>query len=97
MPDVPLLILLMYVVVAYISGHVIAHLAALALDNRVVRRWLPLPEQLLFEGASGWRAKLFPGYFTPLPADTRNRVLARAAKDGISDQKQDLFSTVTLA
>jgi hypothetical protein len=71
---------LFWIVLVYILGHLIANLASSILENRLLRKSLGSPEELLFHqhrGRKGW-GKVFPGYFTPLPKETAERVLAKA-------------------
>ncbi len=68
-----------WVVSAYILGHIVANLAGHLIEHGVVRHGLGAPDDILLQDPrrQGWR-RLFPGYFTPLPPETRSRVLKRA-------------------
>ena len=81
-----------WIVVAYITGHVIAQLSALLLEKRLVARYLCTPEQSLFDTKKGRYRRLFPGYFEPMSEEIRNLVLRRATKEaGIREPGRGLF------
>ncbi len=82
-----------WIIVAYIIGHIVANAAGFVLERKIVREVLRSPEEILFEAPrkGGW-AKIFPGFYDPLPAQTADRVL-RIAKEkaGISEAGRGLF------
>jgi hypothetical protein len=72
---------------AYFIGHLIAWPAAWLLELSLVRRVLGAPSQALFSEApsgplAGVTRRLFPDYFTPLNQEIRERVTAKAYKEG---------------
>jgi hypothetical protein len=77
-PSLPIGIVL--VIVSYVIGHIVANLAGFLIERRLVVRRLGRPTEILVCEAQlpGWAAMLFPGYGTPLPEPTRERVRARA-------------------
>lgn len=78
---------------AYVVGHAVAHLASVVLEHGLVRRVLRSPEEHLLatsRSSSRWRW-IFPGNFLPLPAETRARVLAKAAAAGAGSEPRALF------
>ncbi|MGH3044002.1 MAG: hypothetical protein ACRDM2_04680 [Gaiellaceae bacterium] len=76
---------LVWVVLAYVLGHVISALSAPVLEQRFAEGRLGPREEVLFglpEGKrKGLRYKLFPGYFHALPDEIREMVLERARKE----------------
>ena len=79
--------------VAYVAGHVIAHLSSWLLEHSFLRGALRSCEETLFEDKPKTRwAKLFPGYYKPFPKETRERVLEKAKKlAGIDKPSRGLF------
>jgi hypothetical protein len=78
---------------AYVMGHAIAHLASLALEKGLVRKVLGSPEKTLFDSSrtGGW-GRIFPGFYEPIPDETRRRVLERAKdRAGITSPGRGLF------
>jgi hypothetical protein len=73
---------LVWVVLAYVLGHVISALSAPILEQRFAEGMLGPREDVLFglvEGErNGLRHKLFPGYFHALPRRIQELVLKRA-------------------
>jgi hypothetical protein len=73
---------LVWVVLAYVLGHVISALSAPILEQWFAEGMLGPREDVLFgliEGErNGLRRKLFPGYFHPLPKKIQESVLKRA-------------------
>ncbi|HEV2671458.1 MAG TPA: hypothetical protein VGU74_10210, partial [Gemmatimonadales bacterium] len=55
-----------WLIAAYVVGHIIAHIASGLLEQKFLRGFLGSPEDhLLLPKKSGWKARLFPGNFTP--------------------------------
>jgi hypothetical protein len=77
--DMQLLPGLFWLVVAYVTGHIVANTSSFFLERLLVQRLLGRPHQVLFEASSprNW-TRLFPGYYEPLPKETRERVLKKA-------------------
>ncbi len=75
--DASSVVLLAWVIGAYVTGHVVAHLSAAVIENGFVRRRLG-SDATFFASALGWRRRLFRGYLEPLPSRVIERVLARA-------------------
>src|SRR5690606_3896645 len=72
---------------AYFIGHLIAWPAAWLLELSFVRRILGSPSRTLFSEApsgrlAGVMRRLFPDYFTPLNQEIRERVTAKAYREG---------------
>ena len=76
---------------AYIIGQIMASPSAWLLERHVVRGCIGLPSVHLFQDPRGWRCKLFPGFTTPLPEVTRQRILDRARKEEIKEPGEALF------
>jgi len=82
-----------WIVVAYVSGHIVANISGFLIEKRLVRDVFGSPEEVLLaeKNARGWR-QAFPGFFEPLPRETRERVLHRAKeKAGIVTPGRSLF------
>src|SRR5205085_8770235 len=75
--DASSIVLLAWVVAAYVTGHVVAHLSGVLIESTVVRGWLAT-DATFFASALGWRRRFFRGYLEPLPITVIERVLARA-------------------
>jgi hypothetical protein len=77
---------LVWVVVAYVLGHVISAVSAPILEQRFAERMLGYREQVLFDPQKGCCStkkrrrveRFFPGYFKRLPEEIQTRVLDRA-------------------
>jgi hypothetical protein len=69
--------LLAWVVAAYVTGHVVAHLSGVVIESAIVRRRLGT-NATFFASALGWRRGLFRGYLEPLPVRVIDCVLARS-------------------
>jgi hypothetical protein len=84
---------LFWLIVAYVTGHIVANISSFLLERQLVQRRLGSPEVVLFQiPAHTKRTRLFPGYYEPLPQVTTERVLKRAnEKAGISEPGRPLF------
>jgi hypothetical protein len=82
-----------WAVAAYITGHIIANLSSYLLEKQFVRAVLGSPEETLFEAKkTTGLARLFPGFYEPLPGETQERILQKAkAKAGINKPGRSLF------
>ena len=81
-----------WIVVAYVVGHIVAHIASAFLEETVLRRGLGSPEEhLLAAKKAGWRARIFPGNFKPFPTATQQRVLAKAQQHGVTASDRSFF------
>jgi hypothetical protein len=67
----------------YVAGHLIATPAKALLEDGIAARILGRPSKnLLSSKTGGVRAYLFPGYFAPLPAAIRDRILGKLTDCG---------------
>jgi hypothetical protein len=83
---------LFWVIIAYITGQILAGPSAWLLERIIVGRWLMRPSTNLFrDPPNKWWARLFPGYFTPFPQAIRNKVQDKAKANGISEIGEALF------
>jgi len=84
---------LFWVSAAYVVGQILANPSAWLLERKIVGKILGKPNVNLFhDRPDKWRAKLFPGYFTPFPAATRSQILERAEKEAsIEEAGEELF------
>jgi hypothetical protein len=83
---------LVWIVVAYVLGHVISAVSAPILEQRFAERMLGSREQVLFDPQKGCGSscstekrrrveRFFPGYFKRLPKEIQARVLDRAKNE----------------
>ena len=81
------------VVVAYVVGHLVSHVASYFIESRLLHRHLGPPEVTLFEEPSDRRrSRIFSAYYRPLPEENRRQVIARARADAeISEPGRALF------
>lgn len=81
------------IMLAYVTGHAVAHLSSLMIENFFVVRVLGRPaDVLLAKGARiGVARRLFSGYFRPLPEETRQRIHAQASARGFVGTGESLF------
>ena len=84
---------LLLVLAAYIAGHAVAHFSSLAFERGLVKRVLGEPSLTLMDTAAPGRIRrfLFHGYYEPLPAGTRERVVAKARERGCNGTGKELF------
>jgi len=75
--DASSVLLLAWVVTAYVTGHVVAHLSGSVIENGLVRERLG-SSATFFASVLGWRRVLFRSYLEPLPGRVIERVLSRA-------------------
>jgi len=90
------------ILATYIAGHVVAGLASTFIEDLLVGRILSRPSVNLLRSRRWVRSIFFPSFFTPLPEPIRQRVLDRAAGEGINGPGESLFlhvrfSAATLA
>jgi hypothetical protein len=79
--DMQLLLGLFWLVVAYVTGHIVANISSFLLERLLVQRLLGRPYQVLFEvSARKQWTRVFAGYYEPLPQETRERVLKKAGE-----------------
>jgi len=80
------------VFIAYVIGHAVAHVAWSFIEERFVRDVLTSPEETMFADSitSRW-ARVFPGFYKPLPPETKEAVLESAAEAGITKPGRGLF------
>ncbi len=90
--SIPPVYAVFWTLVAFVAGHLVAHMASVLLENLFLRRFLRSPDVHLFEVADKtWRSRLFPGNFQPLPVATQERVRERAAEYGAPISGRGLF------
>jgi hypothetical protein len=81
-----------WLLVSYITGQIIASPASFFLERLLVSKWLKQPSiNLLQERPRTWRAWAFPGYYTPLPKPTQERVREKAKVDKVNETGEALF------
>lgn len=83
---------LFWIILAYIIGQVLANPSAWLLERILVAKWLKRPNINLFENPPKiWLAKIFPGYYSPLPIQIRKKVIEKAKAEGITETGEALF------
>lgn len=81
MDSLPPIAALFWALVAFVVGHLIAHLASILLENVLLRKFLRSPEVHVFgTSEKSWRSRLFPAHYRPLPAELQKRIQERAAE-----------------
>ena len=82
-----------WIVLAYITGHIVANISSFSLEHKFLRKVLKSPEETLFDEdkQTGFWPKLFLIYYKPFPEETRKRVLIKAEKYGINKPGRGLF------
>lgn len=76
----------------YIAGQIMATPAKALLEDGLVDKVLGRPNVNLFrEERPVVRGLLFPGFYQPLPASVRQRVIARAEGEGVKGTGEALF------
>lgn len=76
----------------YVTGQIIATPAKALLEDTLVAKILKRPNINLFEEKRPFlRGLIFPGYYQPLPAQVRKKVIAKAESQGIKGVGEDLF------
>lgn len=86
----------LYVTMAYVIGHIVANISSYLIEHRFLRGLLKSPEETLFADEKpsekcGWREKLFPIFFKPLPKKTQDRILKAAEPEGLNEPGRALF------
>jgi len=83
------------VMAIYVVGQVIATPAKALLEDGLIGRLLGRPSVNLFRDKKPRLIGLiFPGYFLPLPEQTRRKILQKAQTEGITGTGEDLFLAV---
>ena len=79
--SIPPVFVLFWITVAYVTGQIIANVSGFVLERKFLRGVLRSPEETMFAPriTTGW-ARVFPGFYDPLPIETQERVLARARR-----------------
>lgn len=81
-----------WIILSYITGQILAGPSAWLLERNIVGKWLKRPNVNLFQDQpSSWWVRFFPGYFTPLPKTTRERVMEKAREAGVTETGEGLF------
>ena len=87
-----LVFVLLLIFAAYLTGHLVAHLSKLCLEDFLVDKVLKRPAQtLLGKSSPRFFSFLFPGYYKPLPSERQERVRQQAAARGVTATGEALF------
>jgi hypothetical protein len=83
----------MAVSVAYAVGQLVASGSSWIYEKFLVGKLLGYPRDILFGQVTAWRGfqKLLPGYYAPLPAETRKSALEKGNKVGVDKPGEALF------
>jgi hypothetical protein len=81
-----------WVLIAYVVGHLVAHLSSWLVEANFLRKVLKSPEEHLFgeRKLKGW-ARIFPGNYAPFPKPTQERITEKARREGIEVPARSLF------
>ena len=79
-------------IAVYVGGQLVATPAKALLEDGLVEKILKSPSVNLFrEQKPRVRGLMFPGFYAPLPSETRKRILNKAKTEGINTTGEDLF------
>lgn len=78
---------------AYAIGHMLAGFASAIIERRIVRKWLGSPSLTVMGDPRGpaWFRWLYPSFYEPMPAKTRESIMTRAIEHGITEPGEALF------
>jgi len=77
---------------AYVTGHLVAHFSSLLLEQLLVDKVLKRPSRTLMgEPPPPFLRRIFPGYYSPLPQKTQERVKSQSEKRGFEGSGESLF------
>jgi hypothetical protein len=80
------------IIATYVVGQIIATPARALLEDGIVGEVLERPNINLFrEKKPRIRSLLFPGFYQPLPTQTRMKILRKAQEEGVKGTGEDLF------
>jgi hypothetical protein len=91
--DVPPVLAVGLIMLAYVTGHVVAHLSSFFFEQITVGRMLGRPAGLLLGAAPRFRFYrwIFPNYHRPLPDNVQQRIKDQARGRGCSANGEGLF------
>ncbi|MBI5248164.1 MAG: hypothetical protein HY912_01605, partial [Desulfomonile tiedjei] len=77
---------------AYVSGHLVAHLSSWLLEQLFVAKVLKRPSRTLMgEPPAPILGRLFPGYYKALPQETQQRIKIQSQRKGFEGSGESLF------
>lgn len=81
------------VILAYVTGHIVAQFSSFLIEHTVVKRVLKRPLVLLLGERPRWVvfAWVFPNFHRPFPADTRRKIKEQAAARSCTPEGEGLF------
>ena len=80
------------IIAIYVTGQIIATPAKALLEDGLVGKVLGRPNVNLFqEKKPRIRGLIFPGFYLPLPTQTRMKILSKAQNEGVEGMGEDLF------
>lgn len=79
-------------IAVYVAGQIMANPAKAILEDGLIGNVLGRPNVNLFRGKKPWLGGLlFPGFYSPLPEQTREKILGKAEGEGIKGTGENLF------
>jgi len=81
------------VILAYVTGHIVAQFSSMLCEHTIVKRVLKRPLALLLGEKPTWVAFawVFPNFHRPFPEITRRRIKEQAAARGLASAGEGLF------
>lgn len=81
------------VIVAYVTGHIVAHFSSFLFEHTIVKRILKRPLALLLGEQPQWIlfAWIFPNFYRAFPENTQTRIREQATARGCTGQGEGLF------
>ncbi len=81
------------VILAYVTGHVVAHFSSFLFEHIIVKRILKRPLALLLGEKPRWivLAWIFPNFHRAFPENTQNRIREQATARGCRAEGEGLF------
>jgi hypothetical protein len=81
------------VILAYVTGHIVAQFSSMLFEHTIVKRILKRPLALLLGEKSRWVvfAWVFPNFHRPFPESTRRRIKEQAAARSCASEGEGLF------
>ncbi len=81
------------VILAYVTGHIVAQFSSFLIEHTVVKRILKRPLAHLLGEKARWVVFVwvFPNFHRPFPADTRRKIKEQAAARSCTSEGEGLF------
>jgi hypothetical protein len=81
------------IIIAYVTGQIVAQFSSLVFEQFIVQRVLKRPTALLLGSQPRWKAFgwIFPNYHRPLPDSTQGRIRAQSSAHQFSAEGEAFF------